>query len=377
MRAARKLGLKIVYVLLICNFFLGCDSFLSHNTIQGEENYPSDVQLWEKGISPYLQYPLWVSRDIYDAGHYLMVPLHAAFLFENSDWQEQFRDHFERFLSTSPAEIDSGRLNKLQYFYLISRYIVLAEPDSRNFHLDELVQTIEHEIVTLWIEEPAWQWGRESFPNMRDRIHWKLDNKTVEKSYYRAIIDEELFVFAIAYDLSAFYRLSKKPVPHVVSDILETAKKVFEQEGRWQIDGGWLFQPGVWADHSDYIYAGHTQIVPGMEPYPVTAIAQDTSHSHRFPLWLISLAEAYGDSDSERQFYQNIRGGLTNQFFNKVLVSPTSSFPGYRTKNFLDGWNGIYRYEYVSQGKGKGYGPYELSGTLTLGWWTFLGGKEI
>jgi len=243
--------------------------------------------------------------------------------------------------------------------------------------LEELVQTIEHEIVTLWIEEPAWQWGREPFPNMRDRVHWKLDNKTVEKSYYRAIIDEELFVFAIAADLSVFYRLSKQPVPPVVSDIVETAKKVFEQEGQWQVDGGWLFQPGAWADHPDYIYAGHTQIVLGMEPYPVPGIAQDTSHSHRFPLWLISLAGAYKDGDPEKQFYQNIRKGLTKQFFNKVLVPPTSSFPGYRTTNFMDGWNGVYRYEYVTQGKGKGYGPYELSGTLTLGWWTFLGGKEI
>ncbi len=85
MRATRKLGLKIVCVLLISIFFLGCDSFLSHDTIQGEENYLSDVQLWEKAISPYLQDPLWISRDIYDAGHYLMVPLHAAFLFKNSD----------------------------------------------------------------------------------------------------------------------------------------------------------------------------------------------------------------------------------------------------------------------------------------------------
>ena len=39
MRATRKLGLKIVCVLLISIFFLGCDSFLSHDTIQGEENY--------------------------------------------------------------------------------------------------------------------------------------------------------------------------------------------------------------------------------------------------------------------------------------------------------------------------------------------------
>jgi hypothetical protein len=43
----------------------------------------------------------------------------------------------------------------------------------------------------------------------------------------------------------------------------------------------------------------------------------------------------------------------------------------------MDGWNGVYRYGYITQGEGKGYGPYELSGTMLLGWWSFLPGEKI
>jgi hypothetical protein len=41
--------------------------------------------------------------------------------------------------------------------------------------------------------------------------------------------------------------------------------------------------------------------------------------------------------------------------------------------NYMDGENGVYRYNYVTQGVGNGYGPYELSGSFNLGWWSFLG----
>ena len=43
----------------------------------------------------------------------------------------------------------------------------------------------------------------------------------------------------------------------------------------------------------------------------------------------------------------------------------------------MNGRNGIYRWSYHSLGHDQGYGPYELSGTLILGWWPFLPGPRI
>jgi len=139
----------------------------------------------------------------------------------------------------------------------------------------------------------------------------------------------------------------------------------------------WLFQPGVWIDHPDYAYSGWSEIKPNLKKKPVSGIAWDTSHFHRFPLWLISLQKAYKEEPEKAKFFQELRKGLAAQFFEKVLVAPSTEFPNYRTNNFMDSYNGIYRYGYPTLGKGRGYGPYELSGTMLLGWWSFLPGENV
>lgn len=311
-----------------------------------------DEYLWQITIKPYLNDPLWNSRNIYDAGHYLMVPLHAAFLMGEAEWQQQFADHFTRFTAASPQELDEGRLNRLHYFYLASRYIVLATQMKRTELIPpELPAIVYQEVKRVWQEEPAWQWARDPFPGgVRERVIWKLRTDNVERSYYRAIIDEELFLFAIAADLATYQQFNAGGPSPLLSDILEVADTVFQQEVVWQNNGGWLFQPGVWANHPDYAYAGRTKKIPGMAPSPVPDIACDSSHFHRFPLWLTSLACAYDCGEPQRSFYENLKRGLEIQLFDKVLVLPTVDFPSYRMTNSMDGRNGIYRWEYQTQG---------------------------
>ena len=38
----------------------------------------------------------------------------------------------------------------------------------------------------------------------------------------------------------------------------------------------------------------------------------------------------------------------------------------------MDGRNGIFRWEYATQGKSNGYGAFELTGIIHMGWWAFL-----
>jgi hypothetical protein len=56
-----------------------------------------------------------------------------------------------------------------------------------------------------------------------------------------------------------------------------------------------------------------------------------------------------------------------------VASLPTESFRGVRMTNFMDGENGVYRYGYPTQGAGRGFGPYQLSGSFNIGWWAFVG----
>ncbi|MEN6327037.1 MAG: hypothetical protein ABFD18_12640 [Syntrophomonas sp.] len=81
----------------------------------------------------------------------------------------------------------------------------------------------------------------------------------------------------------------------------------------------------------EYAYAGNEHKASYLKKRPVNNIAMDTSHSHRFPLWLTSLAEAYPVGSDKRKYYDTLRDGLSVQFINKVLVKPTDDFPAYRT----------------------------------------------
>ena len=45
--------------------------------------------LWNDTVAAQLKDELWNDKNIYDAGHYLMVPMHAAFLQDNVHWQKQ------------------------------------------------------------------------------------------------------------------------------------------------------------------------------------------------------------------------------------------------------------------------------------------------
>ncbi|MFB0562296.1 MAG: hypothetical protein ACETWM_13920 [Candidatus Lokiarchaeia archaeon] len=339
--------------------------------------------LWEQTVKQHLYDDLWNDRDMYDAGHYLMVPLHAAFKLNEPNWQWQFAKHFRRFteVAGNNNNVSKGTLNRLHYLYLASRFVVLAEESGKQKLVPPgLIEILYNEVESLWRNEPAWQWDTESFKGgIRERLTWKLRNKEVSRSYYRAITDEEIFLFAIASDLRTYERITKPKILYssTVTEILDMAYKVFKRGIVFQKDGGWLFQPGVWTDHRDYAYVGSMEKIADMERKPVTGIAEDSSHSHRFPLWLTSLEGAYREDEPENQYYEKLKKGLEKQFYEKVLVKPTPDFPAYRAKNFMDGWNGVYRWGYLTAGKNRGYGPYELSGTLTLGWWIFLDTERI
>jgi len=55
--------------------------------------------LWRHVMREMLQGPLWKKRDAYDAGHFLMIPLHAAFGSENALRIKDFHNFSEGKLS--------------------------------------------------------------------------------------------------------------------------------------------------------------------------------------------------------------------------------------------------------------------------------------
>ncbi|MED4553645.1 hypothetical protein P9305_13025 [Lysinibacillus capsici] len=387
-----KLKLRVLLMVFLVISFSGCTETNSEiEKVKSDKNdvligygskyvKKSENELWELTVKEYIESDLWNERDRYDAGHFLMVPMHYAFQSENTEMIELFQKHFGAFLKTGKNEIDisddSQRLSILHYYYLISRYLILSENIDLSYEVKilnkELNQYLLKEINKIWVEIPAWQWDSPYFEEgMRERVLWKLENKEVDYSYYRAIIDEELFTMAIAADL---YQLNSED--RMLLDIVNIAYKTFKSEGHFDESNRWLFQIGVWDDHPDYAYAGYLNKENIKKQSPITDTAMDSSHFHRFPLWVKSLEDAFLEKTKENEMFSRINKGIEKQLFEKVLVVPSQKEPFYKLTNYMDGTNGLFRWDY-STSKGDGYGPSELSGTFFIGWWTFLGSDRI
>lgn len=350
----------------------------------GSQNAEED-RLWKLVATPLLKAELWSTPDRgYTACALLMVPLHSAFNDNNEARQKEFSEFFKRYMTTGKDKFsDWGnppRMKMLQFLFMHSEFIRLAAQKNKAELIPEGMPDFLASVVDrLWTRENSIAYNRGPFPSMKARLVYKLDLRNPKKSYERAIIDEEKFIFAIASDLVAYSRLSGKPVPHrgSIDEVVQAAYDVYSSYGSDQPGGGWMFGAGTWTDHADYQYANDPKRGPNLRAMPVPGIGEDSSHSHRMPLWLTAQAAAYPDNDPKHRFFVDLRNRLEKQFFNKVLVPPTDDFPSYRTTNYMDGRNGVYRFNYKGLGEGGGHDAYELSGTFLLGWWTFLGTERI
>jgi hypothetical protein len=343
-----------------------------------------EVQLWQRRIRPRLARDLWQTPARYDAATLFMLPLHAAFERNYPEGQQQIAEHIARFMS----QRDTVRLNPdaqlswLQYFYFLSRFVVLAADHG---HADliprELPAALDDWVVQLWQRDPAWQWFRKPIPGgVRARLEWKLSDATGPggKAFEHAILDQEFFMFSIAADLRHYGRSVGAPLATdpVLAEVDRFTRRVYDARVKWNADSGWTFQPGIWRDHPDHMYDCWTEKKPGLARCAIAGGVEDVSHSHRFPLWLRSSIEAAPSGSAERAYYERLQTGLERQFFDRVLVHPSPEFAGYRLRNYMDGENGIYRWQYKSLGPDQGYGPYELSAALVNSWWPFLPGPR-
>jgi len=341
-------------------------------------------RLWDHTVSRRLEGDAWATAGRYHAAHVLMLPLHAAFSQHYESGEREFTDHVERFFAhrSEVQFVPATELSWLQYLYLISEFLVLAASHGHpELVPDGLPAQMRSWVDELWRVRPAWHWTRGPFDGMGERVRWKLASSRPgvgELSYPGVILDSEIFLLAIAADLRNYGRLVGSPLAGdpLLDTIAAVALDVYRQRVVWHPGGGWTFQPGLWRDHPNYRHACRVRKEPGLRACILPDIAEDASHSHRSPLWLRSLAGGSPAGSPERHYYQALARGLEEQFFGRVLEPPSSEFDGWRMRNFMDGRNGIYRWEYPSLGPDQGYGAYELSGTLLHGWWAFLPGER-
>lgn len=334
--------------------------------------------LWEQTISPYMAGELWDPINIYDAGHALMMPLHYAFeTTDDAALQQEFHSFFSRYNDAFEASLETNDQSRLQFYYVISRYFSLIKDDTWSPAQQALYEKVLADLDFLWNTKFASQLGA-SGNGRKEILQWKLDNiGQVSPKYRRATFDIEFNMFTVAADLAAVQRSRNGDVSEFINDVINMAYVTFQQEVQFTTTG-WLYQPGQWEEFEDYLYAGHTEVVEGLEPSPIQGIATDSSHSHRMPLWLLSLREAFPEASDESVYFDELYEGFGTQFMDVVFVPQSSDFPSIRMTNYMDGHNGVYRYRFHNEPDIKlGYDPYNLSGTLMISFYPFLYNTEL
>jgi hypothetical protein len=334
------------------------------------------AQLVRRVADPIVDDSVGTNSRAYYVGEMGIVPLYAAFRRDDPDWQRHFAAHFQRLLQSTSVIAGFNELSRQQYLYFASQFLVVAKDTGHSDLIPPgLPDYLYSELRATWLDRPASAYAHPPFHGRRESTLYKLSLRAPAKSYYRAIMDWDFFLFAIAADLRHYggTPTQRRAWKSTLDDVLAMAERVCRKEIKPTPSGGWLLQPGVWRDHPDYQYAGHAQAVPGMRPAPAPGGAWDSSHFLRVPLWLTSLGNAYPPGSPQREFYGNLRRGLATQFFTKVLVPPSADCPCYRLNTFMDGSNGVYRWGYGSFGPDNGYGPYQVSGSMMIGTWSFLG----
>lgn len=335
---------------------------------------PSSLPLWEETVGKLKNMQLGDSLNAYDSAHFLMVPMHRAFETGDVAGQEFFTNLVAGLSETSYQGLNL--LTKMQLDYFVSEYLVLKHlsgsfDDAEKALLKRQIDYFEQ----YWTREPFKQWEKTPYKGVRDRLIRILSRTIAEpgKSYLGAATDFELFGLAIAANLELASRsdtsLTAGNFLMLVAEASQLASQVVNTRGEF-IGTGWLFQRGYWRDHSDFLYAGHQELAPNLAPLPVEGIAQDSSHSIRWALWIRSFFRS-ARSAQDKELYSRVATALSVQYREKIIRKLDS---GLTMSNYMDGNNGIYRYKYGTVGDNAqlGYAPGALSGSLFIGWLCFL-----
>ncbi len=280
-------------------------------------------------------------------------------------------------------ELPGGQLKESQWMYFVTRYLSLKAEFGIPFGRNDsyLLQRASAWLHSRWIYEPAFQWGQ--LPLIGTQARMKLiysKSKKWPASYYPAIRDYELFLFAAASDITFInhqqpetLKLNSTEVNASIKALTAEGVKAVRSRGEFTRDGGWIFQKGMFSDHADYIFAGNHEVRDDLKEKRIPDIAEDSSHSSRWPLWFRSMISAANESPENRAALLKAYHGYSLQFSRHVVVIKDKSV---LLNNFMDGRNGVYRYRYATTGSNEilGHGPYSLSGILGQSWYPFLSG---
>lgn len=340
------------------------------NNVKKEENID---ELWEKNVSKYMLGTLWDDSSSYAAGHTLLVPMYYAFSKKDKEKIEEFHNLFSRYadyLEKNDYNHSYWDLNHMQFNFVASNYINLCVKydDVKKIPKVLLDYLYDEAFYYSSSQRQIYKNDVQPFYNAFVAIKrdFELEMPISDLYQYHLVLLLNLKEFSDSgnYPLSEERKVKAKEALDLINTIYEKGVTFIAGEK-------WLMSVGSWDEHEDFAYMHYYEVTDDMVPSVQKDTTWDTSHFARVPVFLQIIRRANKENDKKVLYYEKLIHGLKRQFMEKVVVKPTEKENYYKTTNYMDGRNGLYRYNY--KGRGTVYLPYELSGTMMLGWWSFLG----
>ena len=378
-KAAIRIFALLLATVIVTDIFTGCTAkgdAGDYYSLGCKKLKSADEEKLHEYLEDLCSQKLWDSVNASDAGNYMMIPMHYAFKAQDDAAVKSYRDMFDSFtkdyLSGGEAAFDElSKVSRLQFLYLGSQYLVLCSSGEKytDMFLPDLYDIIlNYTEKELYEKAPSWK----TEDTVEKHLEEVLNGKEYEYHYYSWITDGDLFILAILCDCT--YVAGKRNLP--VTDEMKKAQilayEILNSEELNTVteEDGWLMQVGVMQDYKDYLYAGNTEITGDMEICPREDITWDVSHFRRMAAFLNSY-ESAAETEEEKNLYRLRRDQLSNQL-KKCFVNQNGSWV---STSFMDGTNGVFRYEYHEEG--VGLTGYEHSSSIISGWWVLLNQKWI
>ncbi len=322
---------------------------------------------------------LYSARDVYDTGHFMMLPMRYGFKTRDSFIIDCFAEMFDRFVYDQGEDRQSfnefSGLNRNHWLYLMSEYMCYCVDYEVDFDPEIFYSILDYMI----------QYNNTYTKNFDGEIKYSSFQSLLEGLLYGSgygredslnycITDNDTFPISIICDLQ--YVKSRMNFETENDDFLiwgrDSAEAMLRTFAKEDQCGGWIFQPGVWKDYKDYRYAGYATIAeidPSIEKR-IEGIGSDSSHFTRWACFINS----YGRVIEDQALYTKLKTGLANTMCQLIFEKTEESDGYYVLRNYMDGTNGVYRY---NEEKGSGYDAYQLSTTFLNGWWSMLEDERI
>lgn len=206
--------------------------------------------LYNSTVKMLLKEDLWTERDMYDAVHYLMIPMHYAFRAGDEGTVSLFADFFTRFTQDITTDDRYGFqtsifLNRLQFYYFSTQFMCLCAASGRVDLIPDALPAAAYDCAETYLLHTEANWHTED--TVIEHLRQMLAGKEYPYSYYSVTEDLDGFTLAILCDLNCFAKLSGKEPEELTVTAAQLVYEIYaspllNQETEL---GGWLLQVGA------------------------------------------------------------------------------------------------------------------------------------